>query len=340
MKLLLVLIGLLYVTAQDENCEAPGEVCRESQGPCDQEELCTDTLTCPPDILFGALQQCTNSTSCAAASHCDGTSVECPEPTYLDDSTLCSPSTGPCETDSFCTGSSPNCPTNTLLDRRTICYTPPSDGSGLTCDLPTVCNGKDPQCPTSSQSSLGVKRSYAVKCSDDVYVCGVPSNSTSESGFLFKSNSFQMGDHVIPGVSGKVTFLAWPECLDACLPTSLCPNTKMITHFAEVLCTCSDQEAYNETSEEDMVISTCKWKTVMDLAGDDGLYWVSYPLCPSWMSPLSQRSPPHLMGNIQTKRTLTVDRSDISVLSSGPKVESLLLVTCLSLVAMCFFFRG
>jgi cysteine-rich repeat protein len=94
--------------------DATGFVCRQSQGTCDQIEMCTgESADCPPDAHSTSVCR-PDQGPCDVPESCDGVGNNCPPDGKEPAGTVCGPSTGPCDPEEVCNGSSNTCPPNWL----------------------------------------------------------------------------------------------------------------------------------------------------------------------------------------------------------------------------------
>ncbi len=138
-----------------------GSVCRWAAGECDQTETC------------------------------DGSSLGCPEDTFLNGDTWCRGANGPCDVDDFCTGSSPSCP-DYFVSSGTVC------GWNTTgeCDALDVCDGSNPWCPDTVYGPETTCRSAWGECDGDEVCDG--------------TNHYCPPD--VPATAGTICRAAWGEC--------------------------------------------------------------------------------------------------------------------------------
>ena len=101
----------------------PDEVCRESNGECDEEERCTgDSAECPVDSKLGSAVICREvAGDCDAEERCNGADDVCPPDVADPAGEMCRDLNGQCDIEEFCDGTSMFCPADGAADNGTPC---------------------------------------------------------------------------------------------------------------------------------------------------------------------------------------------------------------------------
>ena len=118
---------------------------RESAGPCDVAERCSDSSPiCPADQMQPRGTECRASVgACDVAETCDGSTSACPPDGFASAGVQCRAATGACDVAASCSGFSSTCPANGFKPIGTVCRASVDD-----CDPAESCTGTDAACPT------------------------------------------------------------------------------------------------------------------------------------------------------------------------------------------------
>ncbi|MCP4589236.1 MAG: hypothetical protein GY842_00690, partial [bacterium] len=124
------------------------DICRESNGDCDPEEVCNGTNNdCPADAKSSA--GCRDSEGvCDPAEICDGVGDDCPADAKL--TTECRASGGECDPAEVCNGTNNDCPN----DAKSTALCRPDAGL---CDIGDYCDGVNDDCPADEVAADSVQ---------------------------------------------------------------------------------------------------------------------------------------------------------------------------------------